>query len=381
MDHTSPLKILHLITTLGAGGAENHLFLLAREQKRAGHEVHVAYFRASGNLKDAFEQEGISVHYLAGSRYLSLRAFWSLYRLIRSYRPQILHTHLFSGDVYGALLGRFCRIPVIVSSKHNQDQYLKKVGIRSIAKWAIALDDQVIAISDAVQNFTVEALGYSVEQAQKKFTRIYYGIDLEEIDRTARESFLRAPYGIPEEAIIFGTIGRLAEQKGYPYLIEAVARLREEFPNLYFIAIGRGDQEQAIRDLIAEKELEDFFLLLGYHSNRSRLLGFLDAMDVFVLPSLWEGFGLVLAEAMALKKPIIASSAGSIPEVISEECGVIVAPRDVEGLVQAGRLFLQNERLRQEMGNAGRLRVERLFSLKPMVLQTEIVYRSFLKET
>lgn len=368
------MKILHLITTLGAGGAENHLFLLAREQKRQGNEVQVAYFRASGNLRDSFEQESILVHYLAGSRYVSFKAFFRLARLIKQYRPDILHSHLFSGDLYGALLGTLFRVPGIVSSKHNQDQYLKKRGIRQLAKLVTRLDHQVIAISDAVQQFTVEELRYDPISAHQKFTRIYYGIDLEEIDRTPRVPFQRLLYSLPENALILGTIGRLTEQKGYPYLIEAFAQLKQEYPWIYLIALGRGDQEEKIREQIQNKGLNDSFLLLGYHSERTKVLGFLEAMDIFVLPSLWEGFGLVLAEAMALKKPIVATFAGSIPEVVTEDCGILVPPKTVDELREALRKLIISAELREQMGVFGRKRVEQLFSLKTMVAQTEALY-------
>ncbi|MEK7484676.1 MAG: glycosyltransferase [Planctomycetota bacterium] len=372
------MKILHLITTLGAGGAENHLFLLAREQRRQGHQVQVAYFRASGNLREAFEQVGIPVHSLEGSRYLSLKALYRLARLLSRYHPEILHTHLFSGDLYGAILGKMWKIHGIISTKHNQDQYLKTMGIKQLAKWVSILDHQVIAISDAVKQFTIAQLNYPPHQALKKFTRIYYGVDLEELDNTHRIPFSREAFGIPPNALILGTIGRLTEQKGYPYLIDAFAQLRQEFPWIYLIALGRGDQEQKIREEIQNKGLNESFLLLGYHSERSKVLGYLEAMDIFVLPSLWEGFGLVLAEAMALRKPIVASTAGSIPEVVTEDCGYLVPPKDVESLRASLQKLIQNPEQRVQMGNSGRRRVEQFFSVKAMVEQTERLYRHYL---
>jgi glycosyltransferase involved in cell wall biosynthesis len=370
------LHILHLISTLGAGGAENHLFLLARAQKRRGHQVEVAYFRSSGNLTDSFLKEGIPVHYLAGEHYLSFRALVRLRKLLKK-KPDVVHTHLFSADLYGSLLAPRYQVSPLISSKHNQDQYLKKKGWKTLARWIGDQDQQIIAISDAVQEFNVKALGYSSKEAQEKFTRIYYGIDLEELDQTPLQPFDRKSYGIPEDALIVGTIGRLSPQKGYAYWIEAFAQLRLKYPQLYGIAVGRGEQEAEIRRWIEEKNLKEAFFLVGYHSERSTLLGFLQAMDIFVLSSLWEGFGLVLAEAMAFYKPIVATTAGSIPEVVTPDCGYLVPPKEVQPLVEALEKLICQPELRKTMGKAGRKRVENLFSVETMVQETEQLYRRF----
>lgn len=378
MSVASPL-VLHLCTELSVGGAENHLVMLLHGLQEGGrYRPHIAAFRdahgAMRSLRSDFERLGIPVHVLVQDRAYDVRGAGKLAALLKRLRPAILHTHLFRGDLYGPPIGALMGVPVRVSTVHNVEARFRHPVFRPLFQMTYRFDHGVVAISDAA----AAELQRSLHLPRSKVRRIYYGFDPQVRWRSDAPQDLRAELGLASTDFVIGTIGRICEQKGQVYLIEAVDRLRQELPQLRLFIVGTPEPDgtyEMLRDLVARRDLERRVIFAGYRDSVRSVLA---AMNVFVLPSLWEGFGLVLLEAMSVGKPIIASSVASIPEIVEDGVqGVLVPPRDPAALAEAIARLARSPEMLARMAAAGPARV-RQFSVERMVDETIGLYDSLL---
>lgn len=373
-----PIRVLQLITSLDRGGAENHLLALLTHADRQAFEIETAVLVGEGELVPVFRQAGIPVHLLhAGSR-LDPRALNRLVAILREGNFDILHSHLFRADIYAGLavarLGE--RRPLLVSTRHNDDRFFLNPFVGIVHYVVSARQDLIIAISDHIARFTV-ARGV---RHPARVRRVYHGIEppLERaLEREGQR--IRRELGIDSDAFLVGNVGRLAPQKGQRHLIAAMPLLLERVPGAHAIIAGGGDLEDYFRDLARELGVADRVHVLGPRRDVPALM---HAMDVFAMPSIWEGFGLVLLEAMAAGRPIVASRVATIPEVVADgETGVLVPAGDPLALADALADLARQPALAQRMGAAGRERLRRSFSIEKMVGDTELLYRELVEPT
>ncbi len=239
---------------------------------------------------------------------------------------------------------------------------------------SFTLISNVIVISDWVGQFLREVEKIPPE----KIVRIHYGLEAAPILEQADASYVRKKFHIPDEAPVIGTIGRLTEQKGHRYLLEAVKEILPEFPELRVLLVGDGELREELEALVEDLGLTNTIIFAGYRSDAIKLLS---GFDFFVFPSLWEGFGLVLLEAMALKKAIVASNVSAIPESVRDgETGVLVPDQQAGALAEAMRTLLSQPDLAREMGASGYARLIDEFSVVKMVNSTMSLYHSMLQQ-
>jgi glycosyltransferase involved in cell wall biosynthesis len=208
---------------------------------------------------------------------------------------------------------------------------------------------------------------------------VYDAIDLGQCDSSIDPQVVRETYGIQFGEPVIGTIAHLFPRKGYEFLISAMVEVRRAVPDVRWLVIGKGDPHYTAKltDLIAKNGLEGLTKFLGYQTN---IFPFLHLMDCVVLPSIMEGFGFVLVEAMAVGKPVIASRVGGIPEIVEDGVtGILVDPRDSRSLAKQIILLLQDPQRRLTMGRAGKRRVQEHFTRKRMNEQLCEVYGELLE--
>ncbi|MBW2618182.1 MAG: glycosyltransferase family 4 protein, partial [Deltaproteobacteria bacterium] len=240
----------------------------------------------------------------------------------------------------------------------------------ALARLAARRQGMTIAISQAVADHLTRCLGLD----NSRMRLIYYG--LEPRKRTGND--LRREYNIPDEAPIVGTVGRLARQKGQTHLIRTMAQVLGTIPQARLLIVGHDDEglRPSLEAEIKRLGLGEAVILAGFREDIPDVMA---ALDVFCLPSLWEGFGLVLLEAMAEALPIVASAVGSIPEVVADgQTGRLVEPGDEDGLAQALIDLLGDRQRASGLGRAGRARQQEHFSRQAMVSQTEALYDELL---
>src|SRR5579859_4999460 len=372
-----PIRVLQLITSLERGGAENHLFALLTHADRQAFELETAVISGEGELVPIFREAGIPVHLLKARSRLDPLALARLVRLLRRGHFDIVHSHLFRADIYAGLaVGRLGdRRPLLVSTRHNDDRFFLNPFVGLVHYGVSARQDLIIAISDHIARFTVSRGVRHPERVR----RVYHGFEpplTQALEREGQQ--IRRDLGIEPDAFLVGNVGRLAPQKGQRHLIAAMPLLLERVPRARAIIAGAGDLEEYLRDLAAEIGVAERVHVLGPRKDVPALM---HAIDVFVMPSIWEGFGLVLLEAMAAGRPIVASRVATIPEVVVDgETGLLVPAGDPLALAEALARFADQPALASRLGEAGRERVRRQFSLEKMVGDTELLYRELVED-
>jgi glycosyltransferase involved in cell wall biosynthesis len=298
---------------------------------------------------------------LPGGRYAkAIIAWWRLFRALRRRRTRIIHVHL---DLIAAVVcARIAGCEYLVLSIHNDNQYYSNLlwrwWLRAIDRWIKAY----IAITAHVKTFYLDRSGVP----EHKVSVVHYGVrPLDEV------SLPRERLGVPQDRFLIGFIGRLTEQKNIPLLLRAMAHL----PEAFCVVIGEGEDRARLDHLAHSLALKNV-RFVGAVPNARR---YMQAFDVFCLPSLWEGLGLVLVEAMQLRTPIVASRAGAIPEVLSGgQCGVLFDPRSPESLVQAILSVQRHPAEVRRMTTRAFDLASQMFSTATMVSKTLEVYRRAL---
>lgn len=373
--------MLHITKMKGVSGSENHLFTLLSEidRQRFCPELCIlaeaCHVEGLQEFTKTLEGGGVAVSVVVMPKYGGIRTIRTLKKYILAKQIDIVHTHLIHADFYGTLAAKLAGVSTIISSRHNDDKFRhNRILIwlnRALARW----QSKIIVISDWVGKFLQTVEGIDAE----KIVRIHYGLQPETISEHADPGYVRQRYQIPAGAPVIGIIGRLSEQKGHRYLLRAIHQVKQQIPDLRMIIIGDGELRQELIMLAQQLHLEETVIFSGAQ-ERSTALRLLSGCDFFVFPSLWEGFGLVLLEAMALRKAIVASQVSAIPEsVIHGETGFLVPPKDPGQLAEAMLRLLQDHALRCRMGDAGYRRLQTRFSVTSMVAETEKLYAHLSK--
>jgi glycosyltransferase involved in cell wall biosynthesis len=360
----------------GVSGSERHLLaLLPRLDRRRYHvslliltdrrrqhaEEYLARLAASGVDGTAVRIRG----------HVDPYCLWAMASHMRTGHYDLVHTHLIHADLYGALAARLAGVPHIVSTKHNDDAFRQNRLVRPVIGVGNRLCDRVIAISSHLAAFTARVEG--VPKAQIR--TIHYGVPANGATPDATQRGRRA-LALPEGTPVVVCIGRLVAQKGHRHLVEAWRRVAAREPEARLFIVGDGPLRRRLEADIARRGLQGRIVLTGW---RDDVPDFLDAADLYVHPSRWEGFGLALLEAMAAGKSVVASRVSAIPEIVADgQTGLLVPAEDSVALADAIVCLLGDRRMRGIMGEAGRRRAEQEFGVETMVRATQAVYEEIL---
>jgi glycosyltransferase involved in cell wall biosynthesis len=329
------------------------------------------------------EKEGIqSVVIPTMGRSISLlddmRTLWTLIRLFRRERPAVVHTHTSKAGVLGRIAAWIAKVPVVVHTPHGHVFYGHFGPFRS---WLFLQVEQVlsrithrlIALTEAERQ---DHLDRSVGRPDQ-FAVVPSGIDRERFGR-ARIHGKQQPdwFGCPPDALVVGSVGWLTDIKGHAYLIEAIAKLKRDFPALHLVIVGSGDRHAALLQQAESSGLSNAVHLLGHREDVEVCLS---GMDLFVLPSLNEGMGRALIEAMAAGLPVVVSRVGGIPAVVRHEVtGLLVPPADAGALAAALRRLLDQPEWAAQLGAAASRSVDSRYGSVSMVDAIELIFAEAL---
>jgi glycosyltransferase involved in cell wall biosynthesis len=365
----SNFRLIHIITTISRGGAENHLLELAAQQARNGIEVYVIPLKGDLGLLKSFRASGIEVIDSICNEPFFQQIFM-VKRVLKELNPTIVHAHLPRAEL---LVNAIRYNSKLVISRHNTENFHPKwprlISV-SLSRVATSRADRVIMISNAVKNELERRREIS---KSAKISVVYYGIKKEnfvtisasaEIEEKIKK--LKAT-----NTFVILTVARLAPQKDIPTLLRAFQLFKKKFPNTVLLVAGEGSDEHNLRELSVILGLEDSVDWLGKIENPVALMR---KTDVFVLTSLYEGFGLVLLEAMIAETPIIAANNSAIPEVLGQKYEGLFETRNIEDLLEKLVKFTEyEERLKANESTKARLE---LFSADRMFRETMNVYES-----
>lgn len=364
-------KVLHLITRLPVGGAEKVLVDVVRRLDPARYESLVCCIQAKGELAAELEKSGVRVLCLdrMQSKRFDWRAVRDLTRLLRTERVALLHSHLYHANLYGRIAALLARVPA-VATVHNV--YTRsKLHRRLLNRLLAQATARVIAVSDEIRADLIAQDRID----RRKVVVIHNGIDVRRVESTLTHEQARERLGIGENELALGCVARLEQQKGHRFLLEACAALKQDAalgPRLRLLVVGdgrlRGDLETQARAL----GLASSASFLG---TRQDVPDILRALDIYVMPSLWEGLSIAMLEAMAAGLPIVISDVSGAAQALGDnEHGVRVPPGDAAALADALRSLARDPGRRRALAVSARQRVQERFSIDAMMSQLATVY-------
>lgn len=363
------IRVLTLIATLDPAGAERQLAELCARIDRAQFEPFVCCLTRGGPLESVLADARVPVAILHKRGKWDISVIFRLRRIFAEFKPQILHTWLPTANTIGRIAACGGHLPAVIASERAADIW-KGFFRRWLDRRLELRTARIICNAEAVRAFLINRIGLHAH----KITVIPNGLDLDEFDAAAKPPCAALPARPPGP--LLGAVGRLEPQKGITHLLTAMALLGQSVPDAQLWIIGDGPERAALSKQAADAGLDNRVHFLG---RRNDVPAILRQLDLFVLPSLWEGLPNAALEAMAAGRAVVATRVHGTPEAVSEnETGLLVPPADPVALADAIARLIADSNLCARMGAAGRSRVAEHFNMRQMVEQTQALYRQVL---
>lgn len=339
------MKILHLLKSTSYSGAENVVISIMKNCTK--HEM--VYASPDGPIRERVQKEGLQFCPIEQINAKVIR------KVIEEIRPDVIHAHDFSMSVYAARVAK--GIPVI-SHLHNNPLWIKKLHPKTLLYlWSARRYKRILTVSDAIEREFLFS-----EWFASKIEVLGNVVDASVVREKAEE-----PYGGPQYDIIF--LGRLSSPKSPIYFCKIIEKLREVCPGIRVAMVGNGELEEDVENYIDSHNLENIIEKLGFQENP---YPYLKNSKLLVMPSAWEGFGLVAVEAMILGKPVVCSGAGGLKNIVTEECGAICTK--TEAYVSMINSLLNEEETYSKMSKAAYKRAEKFCNYGAYMEQLYSVY-------
>jgi glycosyltransferase involved in cell wall biosynthesis len=368
------VRVLQILDRLDVGGAEAQVLAVQSRLPKERYEVRVAWLRGKGELAPEFEAAGIPTFCLRMHSVVDPEFIARVLRVLRGFRPHLVHTHLSAADLLGGLLSRFARVPALVTTRHIEEPALATPLGAFAGRRLLARFDRVVAVSNAVMALLRDGL----HLGDRRLRQIPYGFPPRKGLPEGGETGLRRWLGLPPDSKLVTMVGGLTRRKGVDDLLRAASLTRDAVPEARFLLVGRGDQRRLLEEIVRRLDLAERVRFLGFRRDVQDILA---GSDVLALPSQWEGFGLVLLEAMNAGLPVVGTRRGAIPEVVIDgETGLLVPPRDPEALATALIRMLRDPERARSMGRAGLSRLRREFDMDRAVRAHDELYVDRLRE-
>jgi glycosyltransferase involved in cell wall biosynthesis len=389
------MKIVHIITRLILGGAQENTIITCKLLAQRGHDVTLVTGPALGPEGELFDQtkgQGYEVIVIDKLRrainpYNDTISYFQIKKLLRQLQPDIVHTHSAKAGISGrfagySLKGKWAEsLPAVVHTIHGlafhpyQSEALNRFYI-AVERSAAKRTDFFISVADAM---TAQATAVGIGRPEQ-FVTAYSAIEeddfLEAISQERRREF-RRKYGIDERAVVLVTIARLFMLKGHEYIIESARELSKRFGNCVWLFVGDGNLAGHFKRQVRELGLQERVKFTGLLPPSEIPLA-IQASDILVHCSLREGLARTLPQAMLCGRPAISFDVDGAREVVNENTGRLIEPKNVEQLTSACVELMEDENLRKKLGEQGRESVKEKFAPETMVDTIEAVYRKLL---
>lgn len=360
-----PLRILQVISSSARSGAERHTVDLSCHLSARGHQVWAAVPEGSW-LFDELSAKGIGVIACQFKTAGGLKSTFQLCRAVKQHKIQVIHSHLSRATLQSAAAAKLTKTGITAS-----------VHVRSVDpafRLVTKQDGRLIAVSDYIKSTLVQG-GFP-----KDLIRVIHNATDFGIHPPQTETIIHEELGLPPGCQVAGVIGRVAKAKGQDLALKALAECKNELPHLHLAFIGRSTSEEFEALLRHQAENAGLTDRVHFMGERKDIVGLVDSLDLLLVPSEMESFGLAALEAMTRGKPVIAARVGGLPEVVEDGVTGLVLPLDPmawrDGLIH---LASDAERSR-EMGRAGQQNAKANFSVEKMVEKLEAVYNEVKKK-
>jgi glycosyltransferase involved in cell wall biosynthesis/peptidoglycan/xylan/chitin deacetylase (PgdA/CDA1 family) len=371
------VRILQVAYKSQIYGGEKVLLDLTRGLIERGHHLFVAC-PSHGPLTEVLKSEDVNVFVVPMRKTYDIVAIYRLYRILKKYRIDVIHSHGLLVNILSRIASYLANTPVSISTAHiplnlKSGKQAQNVLEKLMIPYYLVLDNltslfnqKIIAVSHAVKSDLME-------QGIKpgKMVVVQNGIDpnlmtgkKDNNDKELEDS----------ENTIVGTITRLSPQKDLKTLLRMANLVIKQIPNVKFIVVGDGEQREELQNMVESLGLHNHVRLLGYREDSRDIL---KSFDIFALSSLWEGLPIVILEAMAVEKPVIATAVDGVKEVVEHgKSGLLVDPQRPDLLAESVIQLINNPNQAKAMGRKGRKRLERFFSIDRVINTIEQIYFS-----
>jgi glycosyltransferase involved in cell wall biosynthesis len=394
------IRVIHVITRLDMGGSAQETLLTVLTLDPQYYKVILIKGSTSESAMTSAELQNVNQQLAAAcdrgveiinlpslvrriSPWNDLKTFVLLWSLIRRHKPHIVHTHTSKAGVLGRLAAWLARVPVIIHKPHGHVFY-GHFGPR-LSRFFLFIERLLGGMADHVVALTpIEARDYLTLKVLKadKISIIHSGVELNRYQITPKKrQQKKKELDIPPDSFVIGYVGWLTPIKGVTYLVSGMAKVVGKYPKSLLVLVGKGDdkgeEEIKLKEQVERAGLKDKVYFLGWRSDVDEIMG---CFDIFVLPSLNEGMGRVLVEAMAAGLPIVASRVGGIPDLVKDgKNGLLVSPADGSALEEAICDLIADKEKRKRMGVAGK-KMCRRYSAEAMMEQIDDLYAGLVKK-
>lgn len=370
------IKVLHIIGGGEFGGAERHIINLAGALNQQMVEVTVCCLFSDPFVGIA-NQAGINAFNITMRNRMDWSVVGKLALMIRNNNFNIVHTHGVRANLLGRLAARLANRKPVVTTVHSLLErdypgFLRRQANR-FTEWATrGLTDQFIAVSQGLKAKLV-----SSGVPDDRITVIYNGIVIEDFSPSTEQGAARAVFGYGANVPLVGIVARLHPVKGHQYFLEAAQIVLEQHPEVRFIVAGDGPQRPLLEEMAGQLGIAGQVTFTGFVSEVRSLMA---DLDLLVISSLWEGFGLTAVEAMALGVPVVSTEAGGLPEVVLHgETGLLVPPANSAALAKSIIWMLEHPEAATEMAQKATRVVGEKFTAQVMARCTEELYRRVVR--
>lgn len=368
----APLVLHVRVVSESGGGPEKTILNSPRYLPELGYQAECAYLYPPNDpgfeaIRERAVRSEAPLHPLPDRGAFDFGVVRSLGRLCRERNVQIWHAHDYKTNAIGLLVRRFHPMK-LVTTVHGWVKHTKRTPIYYwIDRRCLPWYDRVICVSEDLRDVALKA-GVRSDHC----VVIDNAIETADYERTLSPAAARRQLGLPVDVPLVGSVGRLSEEKGYHHLVDAVARLHDAGNPVHLAIAGDGDARPALERQIQEQRFPERFHLLGYQADPPLVY---QALDVFALSSLREGLPNVLLEAMSSRLPVVATTVGGVPNLITHnETGLLVSPGNVSGLAAALESLIGNTQWKQQLADSAYQLVEARYSFRRRMEKVAAVY-------
>lgn len=371
------MNILHLRSSGGFFGAEGVILNLAKQLTFQGFPNYILNIKNSRNPHEELVSEahkfGIPAYSVVCNGRFDLKTFKEIRKFIIDHKINVLHCHDYKANFYGFLSSLFLGVKLVATNHLWTKETLILRCYEFLDALLLNFFDRVVAVSDQVCKDIKKTVF-----RKDAIATIYNGIDLNTYVSNANSSvnLIKDEFGIKRQDKVVGAVGRLTNQKGFVYFLEAAKKVLDFMPSVTFLIIGEGPLKNSLEEKAINLGIRDKVIIAG---ARSDMVSIYNSLDLFVLSSLREGLPLVLLEALAMKKPVVATNVGGVSKIIqNEETGILVESSDSSALAYSITKLLQDKKMSNRLALTGRRFVEENFSESAMAAKYKRLYEELV---
>lgn len=372
-------RIMHI--SQANGGVAKYLQMLFKYMDKDKYENILVYPNQYSDEKESFVGLADKIEFIDMYREINCikdaKSVCQIYKIVKKYNPDLIYVHSSKAGALGRIANMLIDKPIIYNPHgwafnmkvSNKKKYIYILVEKVLTK----VCDKIIAISEQEKR---SAINNRICK-ENKIQVIFNGIDIEEYENSIiNKNSFRKKLNISDDSIVIGMVGRISEQKAPDIFIKVAAKIKDRLPNAFFIIVGDGDERKQIEKLINKLNMRDSVLITGWVKNSYE---YIQAFDVAMLLSRWEGFGLAIAEYMICEVPVIATNIDAIPNLITNnENGILVEVDNISEIFNGVIRIVEDKEFSEYIIKNAKLKILKEFDVRRVALEHQSIFRKFI---